>query len=191
MKEYDFTLKFALQQRDANPELYVDRLAQAGCDDALIGVGKLGRISLHFIRSSHSAFDALYSAINDVKQALPQALLLEATPDLVSFTDVAKILGCSRQNVRNLIVTAESTSPSPAYEGTPSLWHLAEILTWLHHHKRYSIDEELLDIATVNMNLNLAKSWQKVPPHIQQSLQSLVSSALSEAGTTRSPSSSP
>jgi len=46
MALYDFTLKFALGQQGADPESYVDRLYEAGCDDALIGIGKRGRIAV-------------------------------------------------------------------------------------------------------------------------------------------------
>jgi hypothetical protein len=40
MKEYDFTLKFNLQNSQADPDSYVDNLYEGGCDDALIGVKK-------------------------------------------------------------------------------------------------------------------------------------------------------
>ena len=39
MGQYDFTLKFALGQLDANPETCLERLAKEGCDDALVGLG--------------------------------------------------------------------------------------------------------------------------------------------------------
>ena len=35
----------------------------------------------------------------------PGATLTEADPDLVGLTDVADILGCTRQNMRRLMVT--------------------------------------------------------------------------------------
>jgi hypothetical protein len=70
---------------------------------------------------------------------IPDASLIEATPDFVGLTDTAKILGCTRQNIRNLIFNGDTRSPSPVYEGTPSIWHLAEILTWLREDKTYSI----------------------------------------------------
>jgi hypothetical protein len=174
MKEYDFTLKFSLQSSQAVPESYVERLYEGGCDDALIGVGKGGSISLHFIREAPSAYEAVSSAITDVKTAVPNATLIEATPDFVGLTDAAKILGCTRQNIRKLIVTSDPRSPIPIYEGTPSIWHLAEILTWLRETKAYAIDDALIEIAKTNMNINIAKSWQKVEPAFQENIKSLV-----------------
>jgi hypothetical protein len=174
MNEYDFTLKFNLHNPQNDPEDYVEKLYANGCDDALIGVGKKGHISLNFIREASSAYEAISSAITDVKRVLPYATLIEATPDFVGLTDAAKFLGCTRQNIRNLMVKSEGKSPLPVYEGTPSIWHLAEILTWLREDKTYSIDDSLLEIAKINMNFNIARSWQKVEPVLQDSIKALV-----------------
>ena len=174
MNEYDFTLKFNLQNYQSDPNDYVEQLHESGCDDALIGVGKKGCIALNFIREASSAYEAIKSAITDVKKVIPHATLIEATPDFVGLTDAAKILGCSRQNIRNLIVKSEPGSPIPVYEGTPSIWHLAEILIWLRENKTYSIDDSLLEIAKTNMDFNTARSWQKVEPDIQENIKTLV-----------------
>lgn len=174
MNEYDFTLKFNLHNSEADPDEYVEKLYAGGCDDALIGVGKKGYISLNFIREAPSAYEAVSSAIADIKRVLPYAKMLEATPDFVGLTDAAKILGCTRQNIRNLMVRSEGRSPLPVYEGTPSIWHLAEILIWLREDKTYSIDDSLLEIAKTNMNFNIARSWQKVEPSLQDSIKTLV-----------------
>ncbi len=174
MNEYDFTLKFSLRNSQADPDDYVEKLYAGGCDDALIGVGKKGYLSLNFIREASSAHEAISSAITDVKRVLPYAALIEATPDFVGLTDAAKILGCTRQNIRNLIVRSEGSSPLPVYEGTPSIWHLAEILIWLRKEKTYAIDDSLLEVAKTNMNFNIARSWQKVEPGLQNSIKALV-----------------
>ena len=34
MKEYDFTLKFNLQNSQADPDIHVEKLYEGGCDDA-------------------------------------------------------------------------------------------------------------------------------------------------------------
>lgn len=174
MSEYEFTLKFNLQNSHVDPNEYVEQLYENGCDDALIGIGAKGYIALDFIREAASAYEAISSAIIDVKAVIPQAKLIEATPDFVGLTDAAKILGCSRQNIRNLLVKDQSKSPLPVYEGTPSIWHLADILIWLREEKTYSIDDSLLEIAKINMNFNVARSWQKVAPELQANIKDLV-----------------
>ena len=76
--------------------------------------------------------------------------------------------------MRNLIVNSQQIPPLPVYEGTPSIWHLAEILIWLRQVKRYSIDDSLLEVAETTMNLNIARSYQKIDPSIQKNIKSLV-----------------
>ncbi|BAY84318.1 prophage CP4-57 regulatory [Calothrix parasitica NIES-267] len=175
MKEYEFTLKFNLQNSQSDPDIHVEKLYEGGCDDALIGIGKKGYISLNFIREASSAYEAVSSAIIDVKRVMTYATLIEATPDFVGLTDVAKILGCTRQNIRKLIITNEPFAPIPVYEGTPSIWHLAEVLIWLRGTKKYAIDDALIEVAKINMNINLANSLQKVEPHLQENIKDLVS----------------
>lgn len=92
----------------------------------------------------------------------------------VGLTDAIKILRCSRQKIRNLLVKDQSKSPLSVYEGTPSIWHLADILIWLREEKTYSIDDSLLEIAKINMNFNVARSWQKVAPDLQENIKDLV-----------------
>jgi hypothetical protein len=174
MKEYNFTLKFNLPKSEIDPEIYIDRLYESGCDDASIGIGIKGSIGLNFIRSASSAFEAVASAISDVKKVIPDAILIEAQPDFVGLTDTAKIIGCTRQNIRNLIFKSDSRSPLPVYEGTPSIWHLAEILTWLREDKTYSIDDSLLEIAKINMEFNIARKWRKLDSSFQAKIEALV-----------------
>ncbi len=174
MARYDFTLKFNLNNRQADPESYIELLYREGCDDALISMGKPGFIFLHFTREAPSAYEAISSAIATIKAVLPQATLAEATPDLVGLTDVAKLLGCTRQNIRKLVVTNDPGAPQPVYEGTPSIWHLAEILTWLKQAKAYVFDETLLEIAKTNMDANITRNWQKVESNLQDHFRNLV-----------------
>jgi hypothetical protein len=56
------------------------RKSDAGCDDALVGIGQPGRLALEFTRKSASARAVLRSALTDVKCAIPCARLLEAAP---------------------------------------------------------------------------------------------------------------
>ena len=85
MVEYDFTLKFKLAAEDADADKLVERLGEAGCDDAVIGIGQPGRIALNFTREAGSARQAIVSALVDVKRAIPRAKLLEASPDFVGW----------------------------------------------------------------------------------------------------------
>lgn len=84
--EYTFTLRYQLAADDRDPDMLVERLAEAGCDDALVGIGRSGWLALKFTRGAASAEVALRSALDDVRRAIPSAILVEPT---VSTKDLA------------------------------------------------------------------------------------------------------
>ena len=157
MSEFEFTLTFTVPPRTA-PDVddLVERLGAAGCDDAVVGVGAWGRLALAFTREAPAASTALTSALADVRAAEPAAELVEAAPDLVGLTDVAVLLGVTRQNVRKLMLACDSPVPAPLHEGRPSIWRLAKILVWLRDEKDYRIPELLLETAEATRQANLA-----------------------------------
>jgi hypothetical protein len=75
--ECTFTLTYQLPSDDIDMDSIMDRLAEAGCDDALVGVGQSGRLALKFVREAASAHDAIEGAIEDVRRAVPNARLTE------------------------------------------------------------------------------------------------------------------
>lgn len=163
MADYEFTLKFSLPDADDDPDRHIEALAAAGCDDALIGIGQRGRIALDFTRTAKSALAAITSALRDVRKALPEATLVEASPDFVGLTDVAGFAGFTRQNMRKLMLGNSPTFPAALHDGNPSLWHLADILAWLEDQQGRPIDGALLEIAQATMLLNIAKEARRLP----------------------------
>jgi hypothetical protein len=157
MNEYEFTLKFQLADAQIDPDQYVDKLYINGCDDALVGIGRKGQVSLQFIREANSASLAVMSALSDVHRAIPEAKLIEASPDYAGVSEVAQLLRCTRQNMRVLIERA-SDAPPPVHEGTSSLWHLIDLLTWLKDSKAYTISPALLEMAQLTRLLNSVRS---------------------------------
>ncbi|MEA5512413.1 DNA-binding protein [Crocosphaera sp. UHCC 0190] len=176
MGEYEFTLKFELPDQNIDPEIYVDQLYESGCDDALIGIGKKGYIALDFIRESNNAYDALSSAIENVLKVIPQANIVEAKPDFVGITDLAKLLGCTRQNIQKLMSKDNSKCPHAVYGGSQSIWHLADLLTWLVEEQDYQIEESLIEMAKTTLKLNLAKQTLSLAPDWPEKFQTLVGS---------------
>jgi len=174
MGQYNFTLRFALAKHDADPGIFVDRLLAEGCDDALIGLGRHGRIALEFIREAPSADEAILSALADVQRAIPKAKLVEATPDLVGLTDIANLLGFSRQYMRKLAVKEGTGFPLPIHEGKPSIWHLSTVLSWFSDSKTREFDEVLLEISRVNMQCNLVKEAAGLDHGMSNRLKRLV-----------------
>lgn len=164
MKLYEFTLKFALPDVNHDAANYIEKLVLAGCDDALIGIGQPGRIALQFSREANSAFAAITSAIKDVKKAIPQAKLIEATPDLVGLSDIADLLGFSRQNMRKLMLSHSQSFPAPLHSGSTSIWHLAKVLNWFSQKQDKAIAAEIAEVAQVTMQVNIARALSELQP---------------------------
>ncbi len=169
--DYDFTFKYRLGSPTEDAEKYLEVLAESGCVDAVIGIGQNGRISLNFIREAHSALDAITSAITDIQKAIPEAKLIEATPDFVGVTDIADLFGFSRQYMRKLIQIKGAFFPEPVHEGKPSLWHLTDILSWFQEHESRTIQSEIYEVSKINMQLNVYKSYMKAASSSQDGFQ--------------------
>jgi hypothetical protein len=162
MTEYEFTLRFRLPVDGSDPEQWIDALAQAGCDDALVGVGQPGRIALDFTREAGSAFDAIVSAVQAVQSAIPGAQLVEASPDFVGLTDVADLVGCTRQNIRKLMLGNADTFPAAVHEGSQAIWHLRPVLEWFSETQKRPIDPSLIEVSEVTMKVNIARQARRL-----------------------------
>ncbi|KXU89065.1 DNA-binding protein [Paraburkholderia monticola] len=172
--EYVFTLKYRLVAEDCDADAIVERLGEAGCDDATVGVGQPGRLGLLFTREGATAFEAVASALKDVKRAVPSARLVEAGPDFVGLTDVAEVAGVSRQNMRKLMVNHAMDFPAPVHEGSASVWHLADVLEWLIARGGYEIKTGVADVAKLAKQINLTKEVRQIEPRVSRQLGNLV-----------------
>jgi hypothetical protein len=157
MDSYDFMLNFNLPHREDNPDKFLDALFEAGCDDALIGIGMHGMIGLDFRREANSAEEALRSAIRGVQVAIPGANLVQVGPDLVGLTDAAEIFGFTRQNMRKYAtgqLVTRRAFPVPVIVGEPSLWHLAEILSWLKVNTDVQTSARVFEVSKMAAMIN-------------------------------------
>jgi predicted DNA-binding transcriptional regulator AlpA len=172
--EYIFTLKYQLADDDRDLDALVECLGEAGCDDALVGIGQPGRLALEFTREADNADAAVRSALIDVRRAVPSATLIEVAPDLVGLTDVAELIGVSRQNMRKLMLTHPGSFPAPVHEGSASIWHLADVLTWLQAKGSYSLTNDMLEVASVALQVNVAKEGRRLSRSGSEELKALV-----------------
>jgi len=170
--EYDFTLTFALPDA-VDSEALEARLFEADCDDAIVGIGQKGRLALNFTREAESAEAAILSALRDVKQAVPDARFVEAAPDLVGVSDMARLLEFSRQNMRKLIQTHLASFPLPLHEGASAIWHLADVLAWFSDQQQRDVQPGLLDVARVSRGVNLMRETKRVDRQLQSQLQDI------------------
>lgn len=160
--QYTFTLKYQLGAERRDPQELVEVLGEAGCDDALIGIGQPGRMALEFTREAAGAHEAVCSALADVRRTMPAARLIEVAPDWVGLTDVADMVGVSRQNMRQLMLAHPGNFPPPVHEGRASIWHLADVLAWLQARGGYALAPGILDVAQTALEVNLAKEGRRL-----------------------------
>ena len=173
MMEYNFTLKYRLSDEDRDADALVERLGEAGCTDALVGIGIVGRLALEFTREAESAQIAVRSALEEVRAAIPSAELVEVLPDFVGLTDVAEIVGVSRQGMRKLMLT-NGDFPLPVHEGSASVWHLADVLAWLDGRKGYKPDRILRETASAALEVNVAKEARRYAPETIREIDRLI-----------------
>ena len=161
MKEFNFELIFKLVDNQDSNE-YLDILFENGCDDATISTGQLGMLSLSFTREAISAAEAVESAINDVKKAIPSAKLVEATPDIVNISEISSILGHSRQYTRKLFNSDTSSLPAPIHIGNPSICQLSEVLDWLKSlgKQENKINENLFELSHITRQINTKRQLE-------------------------------
>jgi predicted DNA-binding transcriptional regulator AlpA len=156
MKSFDFSLRFRLPKGLSDPDEIVDRLGGSGCTDALVGLGLPGYVGLDFTREARTAANAMQTAIADVHRALPGTTLVEAAPDYVGLSEVAEVVGQSRQNIRKLMMRHHDRFPAPIHTGNPSLWHLAQVLDFLAD-RNVGVPPAVADVARTAMRINASR----------------------------------
>jgi len=96
--EFEFDIVVSLPKGAEDEDAIMDALFEAGCDDAVVGLGASGIVGLGFTRAGGDAEVVISDAVTQVLSALPEgARLREVKPDLVSLADVAARLSVSRQ----------------------------------------------------------------------------------------------
>ena len=163
MKHYEYSLSFSLAKATKTSEECTDLLFEAGCDDAVVGVGAANSIALTFDRRSDTAESAIRQSIAQVTMAIAGAELLEVKPDLVGLSDIAELVGCSRQNIRQLAADTKTPFPQPSATGSVPLWHFYEVGLWLMDNKRVKSKPTLesLEVSKTAFKLNMDVQHQR------------------------------
>ena len=103
MPVHHFTL--IVDGPDLQDDALIDRLFEAGCDDAAIGRSD-GIQYADFDREAASLDEAVLTAVTDVERVEGVSVVRVANAGLVSMTDIASRIGCTRESVRLLIIGA-------------------------------------------------------------------------------------
>ena len=112
----------------------LDRLFEAGCDDATFGARE-GLFHAEFDREATSFAEAIRTAIRDVEGAVPGLKVIRVEPEeFVTAADIARRIGRSRESVRLLIRAERGPGffPPPAWwiGGKRPIWRWSDVATW-------------------------------------------------------------
>lgn len=75
--------------------------------------------------------------------------MIEAGPDYVGLTEIAELLGISRQAMRKILTKNIETFPLPVHEGNPSIWHLKDVLGWMREEQGRAFDSAIEEVSAV------------------------------------------
>jgi len=168
MTKYDFELIIQLNT-DENPDDYIDALYEAGCDEATPGTGEKGYLALSFTREAVDAVDAIASALENVRTAIPHANLLRVEPYLLNLSELAFQFGFTKQNIqkyaRAKAANKHTPFPRPFIEGKTSYWSIYDVASWLNDEGIVAIDKHVIEMLFVInvLNLEIEKKHQPKP----------------------------
>ena len=127
---------------------------------------------MEFTRETPNALAAFRTAYADVESAIPDAVLVEAAPDFVGLSDIAALIGVTRQNMRKLMLSHPETFPPAVHGGSTLIWHLDDVLDWLSARRgRYPVAETTLETVRLLRQLNLAREARHLQPDVVQILE--------------------
>jgi hypothetical protein len=135
MRTFNFTLILegpALEHED------LDRLYEAGCDDAIFGVRDQLQYA-EFDRSAPTLATALVNAILDIETTVSTLRVVRVEPDdLVTGATIAERSGRSRQNIRQLATGERGPGDFPApvswLDGRSRVWQWSQVAEWFKSH---------------------------------------------------------
>lgn len=160
MAEYDFQI--FCRGVDASDESFLDRLFEAGCDDATVFY-KDGYLCLDFAREAASAEDAVISAVKAIERAGIGASVENIGPDdLASLAEIANRVGVTRASLQKYArgdskVGADFPLPvANISKARRELYSAAEVMVWLQSKRRVELPEPVIDLVTVIDKANQA-----------------------------------
>ena len=160
MAEYEFQI--FCRGVEMSGDSFLDRLYEAGCDDALVSF-KDGYVCLDFSRSSESAEEAVLSAIKDFEYSTVGGSVERVEPDdLASLSEIARRTGVTRASLqkyaRGLSKVGEDF-PQPAANisgARRELYSAAEVINWMHAKERIVLPGHFMELVNVIAKINQA-----------------------------------
>lgn len=132
---HTFSVVYSIPGEDSL-EPHLDALQEAGCDDAaLMGPAVDGSFVAEFDRSAPSFHDAVVSALEAIRAAIPSARLLRVLPDdLVTISAIAARTGRTDESIRLLCQGKRGPGGFPPAAGRINektlIWRWADVARW-------------------------------------------------------------
>jgi len=160
----DFTFLYSTNDtvRVIDDEL-LNKFYDAGCDDCVIGFGKESVIAFEFSTDETDIRKYIEQKRICIETVIPLATLFEVTPDMVNLSDIARLFGCSRQNIHKNMAKHD-TFPNPITSSDTSIWRLYEVVKWVKSKRllTYStlpsntiLEELAFTTASINLKIQL------------------------------------
>lgn len=139
---FEFTLTFSIPNQKWDVDEIADKIFGSGMNDVLVLTGIKDVVGLDVFRESTTAMKAIESVVQDVMKVFPNVVLLEAKPDLVSKSELASLVGQSRQNINKLV-----GFPPPIITGQKPYWHLYQVIKWYESKKKFPFSEKTVEAS--------------------------------------------
>ena len=154
---FEFTITFAIPEKKWDIDDISDKIFASGFNDALVLMGIRGIIGLDVFRESPAAEKAIETAFDDVTKVFPDAVFLDVKPDLVSISDIATLVGQSRQNLRKLV-----EFPPPTITGPKPYWHLYQVIKWYEKRRMIPFSKNTIETSKAAWIFNLHLEKQRL-----------------------------
>lgn len=134
MRTREFTFALLVGGFDVNDDGQVEAFYAHGLDDATIE-GRGDQAVVTFYREASAPDAALWSAIGDLRGALPGCDVLRVDDQLVNASDIAEMTGRTPESIRQLAAGTRGPGGFPTPAGVVGngvkIWRWAEVQPWL------------------------------------------------------------
>jgi transcriptional regulator with XRE-family HTH domain len=145
-----------------NDDSFLDRLHEAGCDDALVFF-KDGYVCLDFSREAENAEDAVLSAIKDIGTSGIGGEIERVEPDdLAGLSEIARRVGVTRASLQKYargISKIGKDFPKPVANiagAKRELYSAVEVMDWMCVKNRIVIPDQVVELSRVIAKTNQA-----------------------------------
>jgi hypothetical protein len=148
-----FSLTLSLPLLAERRDEYVQDLARLMPGVGMSASADATHLTVAFELGAERAETLLQRAVDALRQASPQAVLLHAAPDLLPLPAIAALVGLPRSSLDKLRESYPESFPRESFEAA-GVWHLTHVLRWIRAVGAIHIDATLFEVASACEQLN-------------------------------------